>query len=294
MSWHSPANRNSSLARLIAAGCTAVLAAVLATLAAASAPAAAEQVFDCVIDPSETVKIGSPIAGIFEEVLVNRGDVVTKNQVIARLESSVETTTVAFNRFRAESTAKIDAQKQRLALATSRLDRASELVKSKIESQDKFEERRADAAVAKQELIREEQERRMAQFELERSEAILRQRTIRSPLDGVVIEKKLSAGEYIHQDGYVVAVTRLDPLYVETFPPVATYGQMKVGMTAIVRPDPPIGGSYPATVSVVDRVFDPSSSTFGVRLTLANRDRKLPGGQRCKVAFEMPAVAVAR
>jgi RND family efflux transporter MFP subunit len=263
-------------------------------IAAARPSAAAEQAFDCVIDASETVKIGSSIPGIFEEVLVNRGDSVQQNQVIARLESSVETTTVALNRFRAESTAKIDAQKQRVALANARLERSTQLIKNKIESQDKYEERRADAAVAMQDLLREEQEQRLAQFELERSEAILRQRTIRSPVEGIVVEKKLSAGEYIHQEGYVVTVTRLHPLYVETFPPASTYGQIRLGMTAIVKPDEPIGGSHSATVSVVDRVFDPASSTYGVRLTLPNLDRALPGGQRCKVVFEMPAKTSAK
>jgi RND family efflux transporter MFP subunit len=289
MSWHSPAKPNSGACLAL----TTVFVTALAILAAGRS-AAAEQIFDCVIDASETVKIGSPIPGIFEEVLVNRGDVVKQDQIIAQLESSVETTTVALNRFRAESTAKIDAQQQRVALANARLERSTQLVKNKIESQDKYEERRADAAVAKQDLLREEQERRLAQFELERSEALLRQRTIRSPIDGVVIEKKLSAGEYIHQEGYVVTVTRLHPLYVETFPPASTYGQITVGMTATVRPEEPIGGSHRATVSVVDRVFDPSSSTYGVRLTLPNLDRALPGGQRCKVAFDVPAKTSAK
>jgi RND family efflux transporter MFP subunit len=279
MSSHSPV-RPSSRARAIRAA-AALLAISLHPAAAAA------QAFDCVIDPSETVKIGSPIPGLFDEVLVKRGDVVARDQVIARLESSVEAKTVALNRFRAESTAKIDAQQQRVSLALARLERSSALFKNKIESQDKYEERRADAAVASQDLIREEQERQLATFELERSESLLRQRTIRSPIDGIVTEKKLSAGEYIHQEGYVVIVTRLDPLFVEAFVPVGSYGRIKVGMTATVRPDEPIGGSHIATVSVVDRVFDPSSSTYGIRLTLPNPDRSLPGGQRCKVSFDM-------
>src|SRR5262245_22284554 len=153
MSSPSPASPNRALR-------AAVLAAVALAAGADRPAAAAEQIFDCVIDPAETVKVGSPIAGILSEVLVKRGDVITRNQEIARLESSVEAATVAYNRFRAESTARIDAQKQRLALANARLERNTELVKTKIVSQDRFEELRADAAVAKQELLREEQERR--------------------------------------------------------------------------------------------------------------------------------------
>jgi hypothetical protein len=56
-------------------------------------------------------------------------------------------------------------------------------------------------------------------------------------------------------------------------------------MTVKVAPAPPIANIYNATVSVVDRVFDPASGTFGVRLLLPNPDNLLPGGQRCKVTF---------
>jgi len=38
-------------------------------------------------------------------------------------------------------------------------------------------------------------------------------------------------------------------------------------------------------VTVVDRVFDAASGTFGVRLELPNRQRKLPAGMRCKASF---------
>ena len=34
----------------------------------------------------------------------------------------------------------------------------------------------------------------------------------------------------------------IDPLYVETFLPIAYFGQIKVGETASVRPNDPVGG----------------------------------------------------
>jgi multidrug efflux pump subunit AcrA (membrane-fusion protein) len=108
-------------------------------------------------------------------------------------------------------------------------------------------------------------------------------------MDGVITEKKLSAGEFVNQDGYIVAVARLDPLHVETYLPVSTYGHIAVGTSGTVYPNPPINGKYSAAVIVVDRVFDPSSGTYGVRLDLPNPDRILPGGQRCKVGFDLPA-----
>jgi RND family efflux transporter MFP subunit len=259
----------------------------LAALAAGTSPVAAEQSFDCVIDPSEVVKLGSPITGVLAEVMVKRGDTVARGQPVAALESIIEAATVKLNRFKAESTAKVDAQEERLKLARSRVDRYGQ-PRGLVVTQDKFEEIRAEAAIAEQDLVREKQDRQLSELELERSQATLEQRTIRATIDGIVTEKKLSAGEFVNQEGYIVALARLDPLFVEVFLPVIYYKQVKVGMQAKVRPAPPIEETYSATVSVVDRVFDPASGTFGVRLDLPNPSNALPGGQRCKISFDFP------
>ena len=266
--------------------------AALATAAMlTAAPAdAGERKFDCVIDASRTAKLGSPVPGILAKVLVERGDSVTSGQAVAMLDSSVEVTAVNLSRFKAESTARIGAQEARLGLAQAKMKLIAELIQRKIEAttSNKFEEARAEVRVAEQDLVREQQDRKANELELARAESVLEQRTIRSPFDGIITERKLSPGEFVNQDGYVVAVARLDPLHVEAYLPVSTYGQVHIGTVAQVRPDPPIGGSYDASVIVVDRVFDPASSTYGVRLQLPNPQLALPGGQRCKVVFDMP------
>ena len=40
-------------------------------------------------------------------------------------------------------------------------------------------------------------------------------------------------------------------------------------------------------VTVVDRVFDSASGSFGVRLTLPDQGGTLPAGHRCRVAFPL-------
>jgi hypothetical protein len=52
-----------------------------------------------------------------------------------------------------------------------------------------------------------------------------------------------------------------------------------------LRPEPPIGGTYAATVTAVDHVLDAASGTFGVRLALPNPELLLPAGIRCKIVF---------
>src|SRR5262249_31802780 len=126
----------------------------------------------------------------------------------------------------------------------------------------------------------------MAELELQRSQATLEQRTIRSPIDGVVVKRTLGPGEYVHQEGHIVTLARIDLLNVETFLPVRYYGQIKPGDMASVRPDEPVGGERAAVVRIVDQVFDAASGTFGVRLELANPERIVPAGLRCRVTFD--------
>ena len=62
-------------------------------------------------------------------------------------------------------------------------------------------------------------------------------------------------------------------------------GKISVGMQAVVKPEEPVKGEFPAKVTVVDKVVDAASGTFGVRLELPNPDLKLPAGLKCAVRF---------
>jgi len=56
----------------------------------------------------------------------------------------------------------------------------------------------------------------------------------------------------------------------------------------------PVGGTYMATVEVIDPIIDATSSTFGIRLLLPNPDHKIPAGLRCKWKFpgRIPAARI--
>jgi RND family efflux transporter MFP subunit len=266
----------------------------LALLLLLAAGTARAETFDCVIEPSLALRLGSPISGIVASVDVDRGDRIERGQVLARLESSVETATLGLARARAESGAEIDARRARLEQTRSELARAAMLQDRAIVSVQRIEELRANAQVAASELAIAELNRRLAALEVGRNEALLEQRTIRSPVSGIVTARNLGPGEYIHFDNFILGVAQVDPLHVEAFLPVRLWGRVRVGTRATVRPDPPVGGAYTAEIRVLDEVFDAASGTFGVRLVLPNADGALPGGVRCRAEFELaPAPAAA-
>lgn len=243
--------------------------------------------FDCVIEPALVVEIASPSGGLIRQINVARGDLVSKGQVLAELDAGIEETTVELAREQSVSTAEIEMQRARLKLAQSRTERTRSLVERNIAPQAELDEADASVEVSQGEVSMSQMRQRLAAMELKRAEEVLRQRTIVSPIDGVVIERMLYAGEFADQDRPVVRIAQIDPLYVEAFMPISAYPGLKTGMSATVRPGPPVNGEYEVRVTVIDKVFDAASSTFGLRAVLPNPDLSIPAGNRCEIEVEL-------
>jgi multidrug resistance efflux pump len=112
-------------------------------------------------------------------------------------------------------------------------------------------------------------------------------RTIRSPINGVVVDVMRRPGEFgaISFKDPIMTLAEIHPLHVEAILPSTMYGKISLGQRAQVVPEQPIGGRYETAVTVVDRVVDAASGTMGVRLELANPKGAIPAGVRCRVQF---------
>ena len=266
---------------------TIAAAAALALLAGgqAAAQTPAAEPLDCVIEPRALIEVGSKVDGILAEVAVGRGARVKKGQVLARLETGLERTEVAIASHRAKGDVEILSSRARLTHLTRRADRTNELYIKKVVSTEKRDEALTERSLAEFAVTEAEMNKRLRALELERAKEILARRTIRSPASGIVHERLLSAGEFVHEQAPLVIIAEINPLYVEVFVPIALYGTVRMGMTAKVKPVAPVGGTYTATVTVVDKVFDAASGTFGVRLELPNPAFELPAGIKCTVDF---------
>ena len=259
-----------------------------ATIAAAAfctSPVSADESLDCLLHPSVVVKVGTPIPGQLSQVLVQRGARVDAGQPVARLQSSVESATVVLARAQAQSRTEITAQEARVTLSRKKVERANRLISTNVVAQQDMDTLEAELRIAEQDLARLLELHRFQQLDLARATAALEVRTIKSPIRGIVTEKALSGGEYVGEASHVVTIAAVDPLYVETFAPVSLYGHIQEGETATIQTEAPLEGTHQATVLVVDKVFDAASSTFGIRLSLANPHGDIPAGLKCKVSF---------
>jgi RND family efflux transporter MFP subunit len=239
---------------------------------------------DCLIEPHMQVELSSAVPGVLETVSVDRGDLIEKGQVLARLKDDVENATVELARARFEVDEEIKAKQANFAFRNRKQARSEELFKQKMVSFHEQDEAKTDALVAELELSLAKENKRLRELELQQAIENLQLRSLKSPIRGVVVARLLSPGESV-ENKPILKLAQLDPLNVEVIVPVALFGTVKPGMHAQVMPEAPVGGTYLADVKIIDRVIDAASGTFGVRLELPNPEYQLAAGLRCQVRF---------
>ena len=243
-----------------------------------------EAALDCVIEPSMLVELSSQVRGVLETISVKRGDFVKKGQLVAQLMSGVEKASVRLSKDRAEMEVDIKSRKAQQEFRKNTLEQVENLYYKKHASLREYDDAKTSSIVADFELKKAIELQKLAVLELQRTREVLKLRSIKSTVDGVVVEVMKSPGEYVEEQP-VVKIAQIDPLYVEVIVPETLMGRVAVGKEAEVRVETPVANRYIAKVSVVDQVIDASSGTFGVRLELANPDYKIHAGQRCKISL---------
>jgi len=258
---------------------------MVATAMYSSVSVAAEPFeLDGLIEPYLIVNVGSSVPGILDMVTVDRGALVKKGQMLAKLQDRVERANMALAKARAQMKSTIAARQARLDYAQRRQQRMELLFEKKVIPFEEMDEYRTNTILAEMELAEAEENIGLAELEYKRAVEVVKRMTIFSPITGVVTERFLTAGEYV-EDQPVLKLAQIDPLNVEVYAPVQFFGSIKVGMQAKVRPEAPHGGTYSAKVVIVDQVIDAASGTFGIRLEIPNPKYKLPAGLKCRVIF---------
>lgn len=239
------------------------------------------------IEARQAVEIRSPVEAVIERVHVQRGDMVTRGQLLVTLASGPERAQLELAESRAQMQGEIKAAEARLDIAQKKATRAEDLFKQSFISTNARDEAQAELQLATEELRRVRETQKLNQLEAKRAAEVVAMRSIRSPLNGVVVEVMLKPGEFgaITFKDPIMRLAEIDPLHVEVVLPVSQFGQVRAGQKAAVMPEAPLGGRYETTVKLVDKIVDAASGTFGVRLELRNRKFAIPAGVRCRVRF---------
>jgi len=264
-----------------------------AALAQTAPPVPPLKALGCLIEPFSVADVGSQVIGVIQSVHVERGDYVRKGQLIAQLRSDIERAVVAVAESRMRAEAEIAAASAASVLARQKLTRSIDLAKREFISPQALDQARAEAEVADQKLEQAREQKRIFEREHELAQAQLALRQILSPVDGVVAERYMSAGERVEEKA-IVRVAMVDPLRVEIVLPAALFGTVRAGDEIGVSPEIPNAAPRKGKVILVDQLVDGPSNTFRIRLELPNPGRALPAGLRCKADLGLPPAPARR
>jgi RND family efflux transporter MFP subunit len=263
---------------------TSVILMLTSLLLVWGAPVWSEVVeYDGLIEPYEVVEIGAPAEGIVAKVTVDRSSPVKKGQTLVELESSVEWAVLRKAKVMASFDGEIGLQKTQLAFSKRVHERIKKL--EAVSTHDK-DQAATEISLTGFRLEKAREKRTLANLELKRAQAVLYRRSIRSPISGVVVDRYVTPGEYVNTQP-LLRVAQIDPLRIEVIVPARMFGKISPGMSATIIPELPEYGEQTATVTIVDKVFDSASSTFGVRLEMPNAEYQIPCGLKCLVRFEI-------
>ncbi len=240
--------------------------------------------YDCLIEPFLSVNVGTPVSGVIDRILVDRSSVVRKGDVLVEFQSDLERAAVELARARASRESEVQASKASLSFNRRKHARLKTLHRQKVVPEHQIDEAATEVRLAGLQVSQAEQDKRIAELELAHALETLNLRTVKSPIDGVVVDRLKAPGEYV-EDQPILSIAQLDPLRVEVVAPVSALGKIRPGMHAEIVPEVPTERELIAKVTVVDRVVDAASGTFGIRLELPNADYTVPGGLRCQVRF---------
>lgn len=207
----------------------------------------------CMLTPSEEVEVSSPVTGILDKMLVKRGNRIKKGQRLFQLKAGVEREGVQLASVKA-------------GFAKRKAARNKDLYDDNIITPHERDEIETELLIAQSELRLMEQE--------------LALRKVYSPINGVVVNRYNSKGEYVSVDP-ILSLATLDPLHVDLLLPASYFGQIVLKQQLLIKPVSDMVDARKARVIIVDPLIDPASGTFRVQLLMSNPKNKIPAGLRC-------------
>ena len=207
------------------------------------------------------VAVTTEVAGTVREINFESGQPVSADDVLVRLEDSVDRATLSG----------LIADRE---LARTQFERASELSSRRAISQSEIDETRfryegTQASVAEQ-------------------QARLGKKTIRAPFDGLLGLRQVDIGEFVSPGSAIVRVQALDPIYVDYSIPEREFRNLEVGQDVVVHVTAYPEREFTGQVSAIDSGVDEGTRSIAVRATLPNEEGSLRPGMFAEVRTLRP------
>lgn len=220
------------------------------------------------------VDIKSQVTGQITEVNFQEGDVVSKGQVLFKIDER------SYKANLAKAEASVAADKVNLKLKQDTLERNRKLFEQNLISKQDFEKYQTDVAAQEAQLELDKAEVQFQKINLEYC-------TIVSPIDGITGKRQVDPGNIVpaNTGPVLVNIKSIDPLYVDFTIIEEDLNRARASMEkAKLTVEVSVGGEKcSGDLEFLDNAVDNQTGTVSLRAVVSNKDRKLWPGQFVRV-----------
>jgi RND family efflux transporter MFP subunit len=229
----------------------------------------------------ERIEISPRFLGVVKWIGVKKGDAVTNGQIVVQLDD-------------AEYKARLRESEGRVASAKANVDRAehdfervNQLAKTDIESKKAHDDARTQLDAARADL-------KQAEGAYELAKTYVDWTTIRSPINGVVLEKLVNPNELVVPQSFggtrgpstaLLAVADLTDLQVEIDVNESDLSKISLGQKCRVSPEAYPDRVYPSVVAEIAPEANRAKGTLQIKVQIQNPDKFLTPELSAKVEF---------
>lgn len=205
--------------------------------------------------------VSTELGGVVSEIDFENGGEAKKGDLLVKLDTSSEEAQLR--------TAEADLQ-----LARADLERARELASRRV--------------ISKAELDSAESKFKQKEGAADNLRAMIAKKQVRAPFDGQLGIRQVNVGQMINAGQQVVALTALDPVYVDFALPEQFLSRLSKGLEVRVRADALPGREFTGTLTAINSMVDSVTRNVSVQATLQNPDHSLRPGMFAKVEVVLP------
>jgi HlyD family secretion protein len=230
------------------------------------------------LNPLINVEVGSQVSGMIDEIFVDFNAVVTRGQVLARIDTS----TFEANVRQAEG--EVAVTEAALELARVDIGRLRQLRDRELVPQSEL-----DQAVAR--LRQAEAQLQIRRHALERAQSELERCTIYSPIDGIVISRNVDVGQTVAASMTAPVLFHiandLSRMQINSLVPEADIGGIRDGQRVRFTVDAYPGENFTGTVIQVRNapIIEQNVVTYDTVIEVANPEGKLKPGMTAIVTI---------
>jgi HlyD family secretion protein len=229
----------------------------------------------------ERIEISPRIVNVIKWMGIKKGDRVKKEQVIVRLDDAEYKGKIE------ELKAQLNAAKARAEITQRNFQRIQALQIKNIETQQKLDEAQLDRDMALAQID-------VIQASLKLAEVYLDWCTVRSPIDGIVLEKLAKEGELVSPQTFggsrgpstsLAAVADLNDLQVEIDVNESDVAKIRIGQSCEVTPEAFPDHHYSGSVAEISPEANRQKGTLQVKVQILNPDQFLTPELTARVDF---------